>query len=108
VDIARRHASLFGTTWRALRVMLDNCELKKAYVLNPLAPEFVPRARREKEAYLQQILNEMIQTNHRSQFMQNSILQHHHHAAAAQAVAAGLPRQVQLKFAKTYTYSSLT
>ena len=53
VDIARRHASLFGTTWRALRVMLDNCELKKAYVLNPLAPEFVPRARREKEAYLQ-------------------------------------------------------
>ena len=33
--------------------MLDNCELKKAYVLNPLAPEFVPRARREKEAYLQ-------------------------------------------------------
>ena len=83
--------------------MLDNCELKKAYVLNPLAPEFVPRARREKEAYLQQILNEMIQTNHRSQFMQNSILQHHHHAAAAQAVAAGLPRQVQLKFAKTYS-----
>ena len=82
--------------------MLDNCELKKAYVLNPLAPEFVPRARREKEAYLQQILNEMIQTNHRSQFMQNSILQHHHHAAAAQAVAAGLPRQVWLEFTKTW------
>ena len=41
----------------------------------------------------------MIQTNHRSQFMQNSILQHHHHAAA-QAVAAGLPRQVQLNLQK--------
>lgn len=54
-------------------------------------------------AYLQQILNEMIQTNHRSHFMQNSILQHHHHAAAAQAVAAGLPRQVQLNLEKTYT-----
>ena len=65
MDIARRHASLFGTSWRALRVMLDNCELKKAYVLNPLAPEFVPRARREKEAYLQVcLLNVLFSVTH--------------------------------------------
>jgi hypothetical protein len=45
--------------------MLDNCELKKAYVLNPLATEFVPRARREKEAYLQVcLLNVLFSVTH--------------------------------------------
>ena len=61
VDISRKNNSLFGTTWAALRVMLDHCELRKGYVLNPLAPEFVPRATRnlhyQKEAYLNQLIN---------------------------------------------------
>ena len=29
--------------------MLNSCELKKTYVLNPLAPEFVPRAKSERD-----------------------------------------------------------
>ena len=61
VDISRKNNSLFGTTWAALRVMLDHCELRKGYVLNPLAPEFIPRATRnlhyQKEAYLNQLIN---------------------------------------------------
>ena len=59
IDSARRHKSLFGTTWTALRVMLNSCELKKTYVLNPLAPEFVPRARRKREAYLQKMMSNL-------------------------------------------------
>ena len=35
--------SLYGITWSALRSQLDGVELKKTYVLNPLAPEFIPR-----------------------------------------------------------------
>ncbi|GLH11566.1 Uncharacterized protein GBIM_16318 [Gryllus bimaculatus] len=30
-------------TWSSLRSQLDGVELKKSYVLNPLAPEFIPR-----------------------------------------------------------------
>ena len=59
IDSARKHKSLFGTTWTALRVMLNSCELKKTYVLNPLAPEFVPRARRKREAYLQKMMSNL-------------------------------------------------
>ena len=39
--------------------MLNSCELKKTYVLNPLAPEFVPRARRKREAYLQKMMSNL-------------------------------------------------
>ena len=59
IDSARRQKSLFGTTWTALRVMLNSCELKKTYVLNPLAPEFVPRLRRKKEAYLPKMFSNL-------------------------------------------------
>ncbi|XP_078736783.1 putative helicase with zinc finger domain [Lampetra fluviatilis] len=38
--------SLQGTTLEQIRAELDGVELKKSYVLNPLAPEFVPRALR--------------------------------------------------------------
>lgn len=38
------------------RVMLGSCELNKKFILNPLAPEFIPRARRQQEAYLNPIL----------------------------------------------------
>lgn len=34
--------SLFGITWDSLRSQLDSMELKKNFILNPLAPEFVP------------------------------------------------------------------
>ncbi|XP_078610134.1 putative helicase with zinc finger domain isoform X2 [Branchiostoma floridae x Branchiostoma japonicum] len=37
-------ASLHGITWAAIKAQLDGVELKKTYVLNPLAPEFIPRA----------------------------------------------------------------
>ena len=46
-----------GLTWSALRAMLDNVEMKKAYVLNPLAPEFVPKSKRYNESFLR-IFNE--------------------------------------------------
>ena len=39
--------------------MLNSCELKKTYVLNPLAPEFVPRLRRKKEAYLPKMFSNL-------------------------------------------------
>lgn len=55
VDTCRKYKSLFGLTWAALRVMLDNCELKKPYILNPLAKEFVPRAKRYQETFLHQM-----------------------------------------------------
>ena len=32
--------------------MLDNVEMKKEYVLNPFAPEFIPRAKRYNETFL--------------------------------------------------------
>ena len=40
------HKSLLGISYSALWVMPDNVEMKKAYFLNPLAPEFIPRAKR--------------------------------------------------------------
>lgn len=51
IDICNLNKSLFGITWSLLRSQLDGVELKKSYVLNPLAPEFVPRAL-QAEAYL--------------------------------------------------------
>uniref|UniRef100_A0A8W7Q209 AAA+ ATPase domain-containing protein n=1 Tax=Anopheles coluzzii TaxID=1518534 RepID=A0A8W7Q209_ANOCL len=51
IEICYQNKSLFGITWSLLRSQLDGVELKKTYVLNPLAPEFVPRAL-QGEAYL--------------------------------------------------------
>lgn len=51
IDICNQNQSLFGITWSTLRSQLDGVELKKTYVLNPLAPEFVPRAL-QAESYL--------------------------------------------------------
>uniref|UniRef100_A0A8D8U4A8 Probable helicase with zinc finger domain n=1 Tax=Cacopsylla melanoneura TaxID=428564 RepID=A0A8D8U4A8_9HEMI len=44
IEICNLNSSLFGITWKSLRAQLDGVELKKTYVLNPLAPEFVPRS----------------------------------------------------------------
>ena len=52
MNICQEHKSLLGLTYSALRTMLDNVEMKKAYVLNPLAPEFIPRSKRCNESFL--------------------------------------------------------
>jgi len=51
IQICDENHSLNGITWIHLRNLLDNLELKKTYVLNPLAPEFVPR-RYQQESYI--------------------------------------------------------
>lgn len=53
IEICNQNKSLFGITWSLLRSQLDGVELKKTWVLNPLAPEFVPRAL-QAEAYLRE------------------------------------------------------
>ncbi|EDW85385.2 uncharacterized protein Dwil_GK10580 [Drosophila willistoni] len=53
IEICDEHKSLFGLTWSNLRSQLDGVELKRGYVLNPLAPEFVPRSL-QPEAYLRE------------------------------------------------------
>ena len=42
LEICNKQNSLYGITWNHLRSQLDGVEMKKTYVLNPLAPEFVP------------------------------------------------------------------
>ncbi|XP_014771741.1 probable helicase with zinc finger domain [Octopus bimaculoides] len=42
LEAATKNGSLIGMSWSQLRGQLDGAEIKKTYVLNPLAPEFVP------------------------------------------------------------------
>ena len=42
LEVCNNNGSLYGITWAQLRAELDGVELKKVYVLNPLAPEFIP------------------------------------------------------------------
>lgn len=58
INICNDNDSLFGITWKLLRAQLDGVELKKTYTLNPLAPEFVPRAM-QAEAYIKYQINEI-------------------------------------------------
>nr|XP_014088469.1 probable helicase with zinc finger domain [Bactrocera oleae]XP_014088470.1 probable helicase with zinc finger domain [Bactrocera oleae]XP_014088471.1 probable helicase with zinc finger domain [Bactrocera oleae]XP_014088473.1 probable helicase with zinc finger domain [Bactrocera oleae]XP_014088474.1 probable helicase with zinc finger domain [Bactrocera oleae]XP_014088476.1 probable helicase with zinc finger domain [Bactrocera oleae]XP_036214251.1 probable helicase with zinc finger domain [B len=51
IEICDENKSLFGIKWSYMRSQLDVVELKRGYVLNPLAPEFIPRAM-QPEAYL--------------------------------------------------------
>lgn len=44
LECCTENGSLFGITWSLLKAQMDGVEFKKTYVLNPLAPEFVPRA----------------------------------------------------------------
>lgn len=53
IEICNQNKSLFGITWSLLRSQLDGVELKKTFVLNPLAPEFIPRAL-QAETYLRE------------------------------------------------------
>ena len=42
LEICHYNDSLHGISWVPLREQLDRAELTKSFVLNPLAPEFVP------------------------------------------------------------------
>ncbi|KPP78478.1 putative helicase with zinc finger domain [Scleropages formosus] len=46
ISICHENSSLHGITYQQIKAQLEALELKKTYVLNPLAPEFVPRALR--------------------------------------------------------------
>ncbi|XP_077380130.1 putative helicase with zinc finger domain isoform X2 [Festucalex cinctus] len=46
VSICHENSSLHGITFEQIKAQLEALELKKTYVLNPLAPEFIPRALR--------------------------------------------------------------
>lgn len=52
IETCHQNKSLFGITWQILKSQLDGVELRKTYVLNPLAPEFVPRI--QTESYLKE------------------------------------------------------
>ena len=46
LELCCENGSFYGMTWSHLRSQLDGVELRKTYILNPLAPEFVPRGLR--------------------------------------------------------------
>ena len=60
IETCHQNKSLFGITWQSLKSQLDGVELRKTYVLNPLAPEFIPRV--QTESYLR----DQIMRNNRS------------------------------------------
>lgn len=84
IEICYQNKSLYGITWSLLRSQLDGVELKKTYVLNPLAPEFVPRAH-QAEAYLR---DQQSSLNMQQQQQQQPQYQHHqqqfHHQPQSQ------------------------
>ncbi|XP_010615101.1 probable helicase with zinc finger domain isoform X1 [Fukomys damarensis] len=46
ITLCHENNSLHGITFDQIKAQLEALELKKTYVLNPLAPEFIPRALR--------------------------------------------------------------
>uniref|UniRef100_A0AAZ3SHE7 Probable helicase with zinc finger domain n=1 Tax=Oncorhynchus tshawytscha TaxID=74940 RepID=A0AAZ3SHE7_ONCTS len=54
ISICHENASLHGITFEQIKAQLEALELKKTYVLNPLAPEFIPRALRPQPPQQQQ------------------------------------------------------
>ncbi|TRY67479.1 hypothetical protein TCAL_05962 [Tigriopus californicus] len=87
LEISSQHDSLLGMKWLELRGMLDRVELKKTYVLNPFAPEFIPRHRRQREAFLQSGMSAATPTNSTPQHVSGN---HHYpsHGAANNGLAA--------------------
>ena len=76
IETCHQNKSLFGITWQMLKNQLDGVELKKTYVLNPLAPEFVPRAL-QTESYLREQMMLMNQRKWINQQMVNHPMQSH-------------------------------
>ncbi|XP_055264762.1 probable helicase with zinc finger domain isoform X5 [Moschus berezovskii] len=50
IVLCHENNSLHGITFEQIKAQLEALELKKTYVLNPLAPEFIPRALRVQHA----------------------------------------------------------
>uniref|UniRef100_A0A4W2EDR1 Helicase with zinc finger n=1 Tax=Bos indicus x Bos taurus TaxID=30522 RepID=A0A4W2EDR1_BOBOX len=50
IALCHENNSLHGITFEQIKAQLEALELKKTYVLNPLAPEFIPRALRAQHA----------------------------------------------------------
>ncbi|NXX91292.1 HELZ helicase, partial [Centropus bengalensis] len=50
IALCHENESLHGITFEQIKAQLEALELKKTYVLNPLAPEFIPRALRHQHA----------------------------------------------------------
>ena len=44
LEVCNDHDSFFGMTWHHLKSLLNNVEMTKTYILNPLAPEFIPKS----------------------------------------------------------------
>ena len=44
LEVCCDNDSFFGMTWPHLRSLLNNVEMTKTYILNPLAPEFIPKS----------------------------------------------------------------
>ncbi|KAL5018495.1 hypothetical protein ScPMuIL_004217 [Solemya velum] len=42
LEVCNKNDSFHGMTWSQLKSQLNSAEMRKTYVLNPLAPEFVP------------------------------------------------------------------
>ncbi|XP_032994759.1 probable helicase with zinc finger domain [Lacerta agilis] len=50
IALCHENESLHGITFDQIKAQLEALELKKTYVLNPLAPEFIPRALRQQHS----------------------------------------------------------
>lgn len=50
IALCHENESLHGITFEQIKAQLEALELKKTYVLNPLAPEFIPRALRQQHS----------------------------------------------------------
>lgn len=84
IETCHQNKSLFGITWQTLKLQLDGVELRKTYVLNPLAPEFVPRAL-QTESYLRDQIslnNRKYPTQQHQNVQQN--IHHLHHSSSQQ------------------------
>lgn len=84
IETCHQNKSLFGITWQTLKLQLDGVELRKTYVLNPLAPEFIPRAL-QTESYLRDQIslnNRKYPTQQHQNVQQN--IHHLHHSSSQQ------------------------
>lgn len=84
IETCHQNKSLFGITWQTLKLQLDGVELRKTYVLNPLAPEFIPRAL-QTESYLRDQIslnNRKYPTQQHQNVQQN--VHHQHHSSSQQ------------------------
>lgn len=73
IETCHQNKSLFGITWQSLKSQLDGVELRKTYVLNPLAPEFIPRV--QTEGYLRDQIMRNSRSYNSMMMNQNSMMQ---------------------------------